>query len=282
MLTVLAGLGSAFGYAFHDYLMVRVVRAVSVWTALTWAMSVGLVVLVPLALLIDGAPSGEAQWRAAAFAATAGVLDVAGLAALLRGFVSGNLSVVAPLAALAGGFAAAAAVAGGESLTPAAWVGVPLAVAGGVLASVERGPEGRRGARATAGAGWALLSALLFAGSLLFIAGASALPPLSQAAAGRLSTIVILVPLTVAVSGLRLPREFRARTVGAGLFDAVAFLLLAVAINLGPLAVASVTIAQAGTMAALMGFIVLRERPRGLQVAGVVLTLIAVTLLALS
>ena len=42
------------------------------------------------------------------------------------------------------------------------------------------------------------------------------------------------------------------------------------------------TIAQAGTMAALMGFIVLRERPRGLQVAGVVLTLIAVTLLALS
>ena len=84
------------------------------------------------------------------------------------------------------------------------------------------------------------------------------------------------------VSGLRLPREFRARTVGAGLFDAVAFLLLAVAISLGPLAVASVTIAQAGTMAALMGFIVLRERLRGLQVAGVVLTLIAVTLLALS
>ena len=217
MLTVLAGLGSAFGYAFHDYLMVRVVRAVSVWTALTWAMSVGLVVLVPLALLIDGVPSGEAQWRAAAFAAAAGVLEVAGLAALLRGLATGSLSVVAPLAALAGGFAAAVAVAGGESLTPAAWVGVPLAVVGGALACVERRPDGRRGARATAGAGWALLSSALFACVLLFFGEASALPPLSVAACGRLSTMVVLLPLAAVLAGLRLPREFRGRTIGAGL-----------------------------------------------------------------
>jgi drug/metabolite transporter (DMT)-like permease len=282
VLTVLAGLGSAFGYAFHDYLMVRVVRAVSVWTALTWALSVGLVVLVPLALLVDGLPQGEAQWQAVAYAAAAGVLEVAGLAALLRGFVTGNLSVVAPLAALAGGFAAAVAIAGGETLTPAAWVGVPLAVAGGALASVERRPDGRRGAHATAGAGWALLCSALFACVLLFFDQASALPPLSVAAWGRISTMLVLVPLTAVVAGLRLPREFRARTIVAGFCDAGGFLLMAVAIGLGPLPVASVTIAQAGTMAALMGFIVLRERLRGLQVAGVILTLLAVTLLALS
>ena len=94
--------------------------------------------------------------------------------------------------------------------------------------------------------------------------------------------MVVLVPLTAVLAGLRLPREFRGRTIGAGFCDAGGFLLMSVAIGLGPLAVASVTIAQAGTMAALMGFVVLRERLRGLQVAGVVLTLIAVTLLASS
>ncbi len=284
MPTVLCGLGSALGYALHDLLMVRVVRAVSVWTALTWAMGVGLVVLLPLALLVDGVPSGAAEWRAVAFAAASGAVEVAGLGALLRGLVSGNLSVVAPLACLAGGFAAGAAIFAGESLSAAGWIGVPLAVAGGLLASMERRPDTGAGRRvgATAGAGWALLSSLLFACTLLFFAGASALPPLSMAAAGRLSTMVILTPLAAALSGLRLPREFRVRTVGAGLFDATAFLLLALAVTLGPLAIASVTVAQSGTMAALLGLVVLRERLGRVQITGVALTLAAVTLLAVA
>lgn len=290
MPTVLAGLGSALGYALHDFLMVRVVRATSVWTALTWAMSVGLVVLLPLALLVDGLPSGEAEWRAVAFAAGSGAFEVAGLGALLRGLVTGNLSVVAPLACLAGGFAATAAIISGESLTATAYVGVVLAVVGGLLSSIERGPDhdGEEGevvrgrARATAGAGWALFSSFLFALTLLLFAGADELAPLSMAAAGRVSTVAILVPLTWAISGLRLPSEFRARTLAAGAFDAGAFLLLAAAIALGPLAIASVTVTQSGTMAALLGFVALRERLNRLQIAGVVLTLIAVTLLAVA
>ncbi len=38
MLTVFLGLGSAFGYVIHDFLMVKVVRAVAVWTAMAWSM----------------------------------------------------------------------------------------------------------------------------------------------------------------------------------------------------------------------------------------------------
>lgn len=85
MLTVILGLGSALGYVLHDYLMVKVVRATVVWTALTWSMGVGLIILVPLALLIDGQPSGAAEWRAVAFATASGVCEAAGLGALLRG-----------------------------------------------------------------------------------------------------------------------------------------------------------------------------------------------------
>ena len=106
MLTVVLGLGSALGYALHDFLMVKVVRAAAVWTALTWSMGIGLVILLPLALVIDGPPSDAAEWRAVAFATASGVCEAAGLGALLRGLVTGNLSVVTPLASLAGGFVA--------------------------------------------------------------------------------------------------------------------------------------------------------------------------------
>ncbi|MFA5124074.1 EamA family transporter, partial [Zavarzinia sp.] len=173
MVTVVLGLGSALGYALHDFLMVKIVRAAAVWTALTWSMAVGVAILVPLALVLDGPPSGAAEWRAAGFAAASGVCEAAGLGCLLRGLVVGNLSVVTPLASLAGGFVAVIMIVQGEPLPALAAIGLSLAVAGGLMASVEMapkeelfGPDGAaapaRRTRATAGAGWALLSSALF------------------------------------------------------------------------------------------------------------------------
>jgi drug/metabolite transporter (DMT)-like permease len=140
MLTVVLGLGSAMGYVLHDFLMVKVVRAVPVWTAMCWSMGVGMVILLPAALLLYGPPSGSVEWRATAFAAAGGLCEAAALACLLRGLVTGNLSIVTPLASLAGGLVAIIAVVGGEPLTTPAMIGLPLAVAGGLLASVERAP----------------------------------------------------------------------------------------------------------------------------------------------
>ena len=73
MLTVVLGLGSALGYALHDFLMVKVVRAAAVWTAMCWSLGVGLVILLPLALVLYGLPAGAAEWRATAFAMGGGV-----------------------------------------------------------------------------------------------------------------------------------------------------------------------------------------------------------------
>jgi drug/metabolite transporter (DMT)-like permease len=286
MLTVASGLASALGYAVHDYLLVRIVRSASLWTALLWVMFVGLAMLLPLALIVDGLPSGREQWHAAAFAAGSGVLELLGLGALLKGLATGNLSVVTPLASLGGGFAAAGAILLGESLPPVAWIGLPLAVAGGLMASIERradvAPGEPRRARATAGAGWALLSAALFAGTFLFFAEATALPPISLAAIGRAASCVLIVPVALVSGGLVLPRGFRRRASAAGIVDAAAFVALALAVSLGPVAVASVSVAQAGTWAVILGLVVLREKLSRVQLAGVVLTCIAVTLLALA
>ena len=318
MLTVVLGLGSALGYALHDFLMVKVVRATAVWTAMCWSMGVGLVILLPLALVLYGLPSGAAEWRATAFAMGGGLCEAAALACLLRGLVTGNLSIVTPLASLAGGVVAVIAVVGGESLSRPAMIGLPLAVAGGLLASIEKAPaevfrldeaeeahgaggDGAavaavappavageqpalpaRRARGTSGAGWALLSSALFAVVILLLAQATALPPVAIAAYGRLGTMVVLVPVALLLAGLRLPRRLAGRCGIAGVFDATGFLLFAAAIVIGPLAVASVVIAQGGTMAVLLGYLVLHERLSRLQYVGVACACAACTLLALS
>ena len=292
MLTVVLGLSSALGYALHDFLMVKVVRAAAVWTALTWSMGTGLVILLPLALVIAGPPSGSAEWRAVAFAAASGVCEAAGLGCLLRGLVTGNLSVVTPLASLAGGFVAVIMIARGEPLTALAMVGLPLAVVGGLMASMEKAPKDEalgpddggaapaRRTRATAGAGWALLSSALFAVTVLLFVEAGALHPVALAAYGRLGTMVVLVPVALLLAGLRLPRALARRSATAGVFDAAAFVALAAAISIGPVAIASVVASQGGTMAALLGLFVLRERLSRVQIVGVALTCVAVSLLA--
>jgi drug/metabolite transporter (DMT)-like permease len=316
MLTVVLGLGSALGYALHDFLMVKVVRAAAVWTAMSWSMAVGLVIMLPLALLLYGPPAGPAEWRAVGFAMAGGLCEAAALACLLRGLVTGNLSIVTPLASLAGGFVAVIAIIGGESLSTPAMIGLPLAVAGGLLASVEKAPaeelfgldeaaaidDPRDGiavdapaasedtqsvapigrARGTSGAGWALLSSALFAVVILLLAEASALQPVAIAAYGRLGTMVVLVPVALLLAGLRLPRRLAGRCGVAGLFDAAGFILFAAAIGVGPLAVASVVIAQGGTMAVLLGYLMLHERLSRLQYLGVACTCVACTLLAIS
>lgn len=301
MLTVALGLGSALGYALHDFLMVRVVRAAAVWTALTWSMGVGLVILVPLALLLSGLPHGPAEWRAVAYATGSGVCEAAGLGCLLRGLVTGNLSVVTPLASLAGGVVAVIMIVRGEPLPALAIIGLPLAVIGGLMASMEKAPKevvfgpdaadsagkGEGGAaaparrtRATAGAGWALLSSALFAVTVLLFVEARGLHPVALAAYGRVGTMIVLVPVALMLAGLRLPGPLARRSAVAGVFDAGAFVLLAAAISIGPVAIASVVVSQGGTMAAILGLVVLRERLSRVQIAGVALTCVAVALLA--
>ena len=92
----------------------------------------------------------------------------------------------------------------------------------------------------------------------------------------------MLVPVALLLAGLRLPRPLARRCAYAGVFDAAAFVALAAAITVGPLAVASVVIAQGGTVAVLLGYVFLHERLSRVQYAGVAFTCIAVTLFAVS
>ena len=61
--------------------------------------------------------------------------------------------------------------------------------------------------------------------------------------------------------------------------DAGALIAFAAATAIGPLSVVGIIVAQTGTMAVLLGMVLLGERPSRTQMLGIVLTLAAVTLL---
>jgi drug/metabolite transporter (DMT)-like permease len=287
VLTAVLSLVSALGYTIHDVLMMRVVRSTPVFTALFWVQSVALVLFVPVWLIFIGLPEGAEEWRAAGLAALSGPIEVLALAALLKALAVGKLSIVAPLAALGGGFGALFAIALGESVSGLAVIGLPLAVAGAVLASMEPGAVDedigqRRRVSATTGAGWALLCAAIFGLEPVLFGEAAALPPIAIVAVSRIASLSLLVPLLLVAYGFRMEREHAVPVGVSGLVDGFAVLAFAAATAIGPVSTASVLVAQTGTFSAVVGMWALKERLTKVQVVGIALAIIAVTLLAMS
>jgi drug/metabolite transporter (DMT)-like permease len=276
MFTIFTGLASSLSYAVSDMLSQRVVRAAHALRVVFWVLAIGVLLVVPAALLIEGVPSGGDEWRGALVAACAGVFYIAAYICLIEGLRHGDLSIVTALNALQGAIIAAWAVANGEHVTALIGAGLTLAVVGGTLSAVQ----GR--ARSAAGAGWALASAVLFAVVVILYDHAQALPALSIAAVSRLASFVVAVPLVLIVAqGVAIDRTHARAMAGAGVLEVLGLVLMNLAVASGPLAVAGVMISQFATFGLLLGLVLLHERPRPHQLVGVACTIVAVTLLSI-
>lgn len=274
MLTVPAGLGSSFSYANSDMLSQGVTRQTRALTQMVWVLTTGAIIVVPIALLVDGLPHTTSQWHGFGWAALAGVLYVGAFYCLLRGLQVGDLGLVSALNALSGAYVAVAVILLGEAVTVLLAVGLALCVAGAILTSIEGH------AKTTKGAPWALASGFLFACLMLCYAHAGGISWLSQAAVSRSVSFLVALPLALLSGGVAMPRGLRLRSVGAGALELGGVVMVTIAFALGPPTVAGVTTTQFGTFAVLLGYFVLRERPRPHQWAGVVCTLVGVSLLA--
>lgn len=275
MLTVFTGLSSAFSYALSDLLSQRVTRRARALTQVAWVLATGVVIVVPVALLVDGLPAGGAAWRSVGLAALAGATYFCAFFCLLRALNVGDLGLVSALNSLQGAYTTVAFVALGEPLTPLLGGALALCATGAVLTSVE----GR--ARTTKGAGWAFASGALFAGVVILYAHAGDISWLSQTAVSRSVSLAIALPAAALTGGVAVPKGLRAISVGAGALELCGLVLLTLALSLGPHTVAGVTTTQFGTFAVLLGVLLLHERPRPHQWFGVAATIVGVSLLAL-
>jgi uncharacterized membrane protein len=274
VLTILSGLSSALSYAVSDLNSQHVARATRPLTQVVWVLATGVIIIVPIALLVNGLPGGAAEWRGAGLAALAGVFYVAAFFCLLRGLHAGDLGLVSALNSLQGAYVAVVLVLLGARVTAPLGLALALCVLGALLTSIE----GR--ARTTAGAVWALASGVLFAGVMICYAYAGGISWLSQAAISRTVSCAIALPFALLTGGLAMPRALRVRAVGAGVLELCGLVLLTIAFSLGPATAAGVTTTQFGTFAVLLGFAVLHERPRRHQWLGLVCTIVGVTILA--
>jgi drug/metabolite transporter (DMT)-like permease len=273
-MTFLLALGGAGCYGFADFSGGFASRRLVPWAVVVWSQTVGLVVLVAGLIFM---PATEVTVADIAWGAVAGVGGVLGIGLLYRSLAEGTMAVVSPLTAAATAMIPVLVdLLTGGSLTLVAGLGVVLAVAAIATIAGERS-EQRLSPRLlllalTAGIGFAT-----FFIAISRTAEASGFWPLVSA---RLVTIPIALAMHRSLEPRLLPDRLGVAWVtAAGALDMGANLLVAVALQRGPLGIVSVLSSMYPVVTALSAVVILRERLTRTQLAGVVFALGAVGLL---
>jgi|SRR5665647_730960 len=272
MLTILSGLLTSLSFATSDMFSQRVTRETRPLEQMVWVFATGVIIIVPVALALEGLPDAG-EWRGAGLAALAGAIYFVHLFCLLHGLRVGDLGLICALTALQGAYLAVVVVILGEPVTPLVGVALGLCAVGAVLASYE----GK--ARSTRGALWAIVAGIMgAAGFLCYAYGDGSW--LSQTAISRTVSLAITLPVALLTGSVMVPKRLRVRAVGAGVLELGGLLFLTLTFSLGLPAVGGVTTTQFGTIAVILGFTLLHERPSRRQWVGIVCTIVGVSLLA--
>jgi drug/metabolite transporter (DMT)-like permease len=275
---VLLALGTAVGYGAANYIAPVLGRRMPLAAVLLGSQLAGLAVSVLLSLGSDVTMSG----RGLAFALAAGAANAAALACFYRAGQTGDLSVLSPIAASGAIVPVLVGLATGDRPSPVQLLGIPVVLAGIVLAA--RRPPARAGDRPRGparGIGWALLAALLFGTFLVTYAEAAA-----ESSAGALlwSRIALLACTAVGVLALRAAVRVRPRdgawTLVPGLLLALGTFAFGEASRIGLLSVVSVIATLNPVVTVVLAFLLLRERPAPSQRFGALIALVGIGLLA--
>jgi drug/metabolite transporter (DMT)-like permease len=251
-------------------------RGSTVFSAVVWSQAAGLVlVLLALPFLPPASPTAaDLAWGAAT-----GLAGGIGLAFLYRGLAVGVMSVVAPVTAVCAVIIpVVVGVALGERPTGIAAAGVALALVSIVLISQSGNVE--EGKRAGTGVPIAIASGIaigIFLVCLQRTGRSAGLWPLVPARIVSVSFIALAG--LIAREKLLPRRESWSIVAGGGALDMVANVFYLIAVRQGPLAIVATltSLYPAGTI--LLARIVLAERLRLVQQAGVACAVLAIVLI---
>ncbi|KGN42247.1 DMT family transporter [Knoellia aerolata] len=277
MLAVLA-LASSAVWGTSDFfggLVAKRLPAVAV-VGTTQGLAFLVLSVVVLARLALGHPPERGEW--VGWAMLAGVAGSSGLVAFYTALASGTMGVVAPIASMGVLVPVTLGVASGEAPSPWVWVGIVVAVVGIVLAS---GPElsGEVSARPVVLAG---VAAACF-GMALFALDRGARDSLLMTLWGMRCTsvagFVVAALVLRSVGGVRV-RDLVPLTL-IGCADLLANALFATASSRGQVSIAAVLGSLYPVATILLARLVLKERLRPIQVAGVACALLGAAVISL-
>lgn len=276
MTAVLLALLTAVVYGVANYLGPLLTRRYPLGGVLLVGQGVGALGAV---LLLALEPEAAPDARHLLLGIGAGACNGVALAALYRAAAAGPISIVAPIGSTGAVVPVAVAILGGERPELLQLLGIPLAMAGVVLAAARDGASDQQASRRTILL--ALLAALTFGGFLtLFGRASDAGVPWAV-----LSSRVALVACTGAVLAAgRVPVRLPARGVAAaavpGLLLLSGTIAYATATTTGLLSVVSVIATLSPVVTVGLAVALLGERLAARQRAGVVTALVGVVLLA--
>jgi drug/metabolite transporter (DMT)-like permease len=254
-------------------------RHVALATVLLVTQLVGLMLLLPVAVL-HGGPGLEPAH--VGFAVSGSVSGLIGIAALYRGMAVGSVSIVAPISATGAGIPVLFGLLRGEQATAIQMVGIGLALVGIVLASQARHAGPSKPQIVGPGVGLAVLAAFGFGGFFVLLHEASARDVLWAGVIQRLTGTIIMVLVTL---WLRLDLVGARRRVGslvvAGVLDTGANVLYALSSVTGLVSLAAVLASLYPVMTVVLARFVLHERLAPSQAVGVTCALAGVACIAL-
>jgi drug/metabolite transporter (DMT)-like permease len=282
MLIVALGVSSAIAWGLADFLGGFKNRELDIWTVGLASQLAALLICAPV-LLAAGGPVPED--RVLVYGALAGVANAVGLITFYRALALGRMSIVAPIVGMSALLPVIVGLISGERPSLLQSAGIAIGIGGIVLASRELDHEvGDR-----AGSRWVILLSIVAAAAvganLIGIEKAVALSDetsvLWPIAAARASAVVLILAGAVATGRLRAPGARHVPAlIALGALDLAANVLYAHATQETLLSVAAVLASLHPVVTILMARLLLDERLRRVQQAGVVLAIAGVCLIA--
>ncbi len=279
MVSVVFGLLTACFFASSSLMSSRTVKVIGSPSSLAWMMLVGLVVTTPF-VFAAGVP--EQLSASLPYLAVAGIGNVVGI--LVAGYALrvGKVGIVAPILATEGAIAAVLAALAGESIAPIVAFLLMVIVGGIVLSAVAPDPEPLEHERPLMAALLATGAAVCFGASLFSTGFVSDDLPIAWVLlpARLLGVVALLIPLLL-LRRLRITRGTAPLVVAMGITEVLGFTCFAIGAQY-QVAITSVLSSQFAPIAAIMAYLLFKERLGRTQILGVVVLVGGVTALTLA
>jgi len=281
---ILLGLAAAVLYGSGDFLGGMATRRVHVLAVLAVAETAAVIAALTAVVMWPG----PASVAGLAWGISAGLTGGLGLIIFYAGLAAGPMSVVAPVSGLVSTILpVAVALAQGERPGAAVYAGALLCLVAIVLASsagdTSAVPQSSRAAPGRA-IGYGIASGALFGLFFLLIRNAGQSGELWPVAAGRIGELTIVLIAAAALRRGPLPRGAGGRPLlaaaGAGVIDVVANICYVAATRTGAFGLAVVLASLYPGVTVLLARMVLGERLRWVQRAGLGLAAIGILLVA--
>jgi len=289
-MVVLLGLTAAMLYGTGDFLGGLATRRAPVLMVLMLAETAGVIVALPAASISQG----PVRLAGLVWGVSAGLVGGLGLIIFYLGLAAGPMSVVAPVSGLVSTvLPVAVALAEGERPGASVYAGALLCLVAIVLASsaTDSNRAGGTSAAVPAGLpvpgraiGYGIASGISFGLFFLLIRNAGQSGELWPIAAGRIGELAVVVIVAAALRRGLLPRgaggKLLSAAAAAGAIDVIANICYVAATRTGMFGLAVVLSSLYPGVTVLLARVVLGERLRWVQRAGLGLAAIGIILVA--